>query len=267
MILSIPIVYFVFFLQWYELKTLDLNKTGLLGDSFGIITCIFSCLAFWCMGVSLYIQQNQFKKHSELEREQSIEDNVFKLLARITNAVEHISGTFPVENISEQYRASAHDNYLTVAKRNYFAMVCDELMHESINKQNHGRYVIQYYEAANKKRWNTQLSNYFRLIYRTIHYIDEAEVCNDERKFLARLVRTSFSDQELGVLFVNCISKYGSKFKRYVEKYEFFDNLPPSMIPAKELILEYDRKAYGDNQDLLYLYDCIKKGVKVDGIS
>ncbi|MBM3614381.1 MAG: hypothetical protein FJX28_02770 [Alphaproteobacteria bacterium] len=46
----------------------------------------------------------------------------------------------------------------------------------------------------------------------------------------ARLLRSQLSDQELQLLFYNCLSEHGEKFLEYAKQFALFDNLPRELL-------------------------------------
>jgi hypothetical protein len=89
----------------------------------------------------------------------------------------------------------------------------------------------------------TDLGHYFRSLYNLIKFVDEANIEN--KRFYTNLVRAQMSDQETLVLFYNCLSEQGEKFRVLVEKYSLLKHLGPSdlfELSHKEL---YSSSAFG----------------------
>ncbi|MHB9474269.1 putative phage abortive infection protein [Mesorhizobium sp. W016] len=82
----------------------------------------------------------------------------------------------------------------------------------------------QFYE-----KWRKDLGHYFRYLYNLIRFIDNAGVSPRYMK----LVRAQLSDYELVILFYNCLTPAGFKFKHYAEKYTLFDNLDSAILFSK----------------------------------
>lgn len=87
------------------------------------------------------------------------------------------------------------------------------------------------------------LAHYFRFLYNIVRVVDDSGVANPVH---IKLLRAQLSDFELLVLFYNGIGGRGRAFRKYIEKYALFDNLP------EELLLEpihqdyYSADAYFD---------------------
>lgn len=68
-----------------------------------------------------------------------------------------------------------------------------------------------------------ELGHYFRYLYNVIRFVKESGV--GSARYL-RLIRAQLSDQELLLLFYNCLSPQGEKFRELVEEFSLLDNLP-----------------------------------------
>ncbi len=73
------------------------------------------------------------------------------------------------------------------------------------------------------KDHQTELGHYYRYLYNIVRFVKEEDyVCGP----YLRLIRAQLSDQELLLLFYNCISKNGGNFTTLVEEFSLLDNLP-----------------------------------------
>ena len=73
----------------------------------------------------------------------------------------------------------------------------------------------------------SDLGQYFRFTYNALREIHESEYSTIRHR---RLFRSLFSDDELLVIFYNCLSPSGEKLIAYMEIFEFFDNLPKDRL-------------------------------------
>ncbi|MCC5086430.1 putative phage abortive infection protein [Xanthomonas campestris] len=80
--------------------------------------------------------------------------------------------------------------------------------------------------AAYTEFWNThqsELGHYYRYLYSIVRFIkDEGQ----EGGPYIRLIRAQLSDQELLLLFYNCISENGGNFTPLVVEFSLLDNMP-----------------------------------------
>lgn len=67
---------------------------------------------------------------------------------------------------------------------------------------------------------------HFRIIYRIFQLIDEAEISEDQRRDIAKIMRCQLSEEELFLLRYNCKSPYGAKMRIYVNRYNLQKHLP-----------------------------------------
>lgn len=74
----------------------------------------------------------------------------------------------------------------------------------------------------------TKLGHYFRFLYNAFRFISENPLY--AKPHHARLLRSQLSDQELQLLFYNCLSEHGEKFLEYAKQFALFDNLPRELL-------------------------------------
>ncbi len=81
--------------------------------------------------------------------------------------------------------------------------------------------------SAYKVFWNTRnriLAHYFRYLYNVVRFVKESPFCDDT---YLRLIRSQLSDQELLMLFYNCMTEQGDNFRKLTEEFSLLDNLNP----------------------------------------
>ncbi len=93
----------------------------------------------------------------------------------------------------------------------------------------------------------TNLSTYFRNMYRAIEMVDgNVYLSNKEKSELIKIYRAQLSNPELYVLFFNVTSSLGKKFKEkgFITKYSFIKNLPLDYCdgynPKEYFLMEYE---------------------------
>lgn len=77
----------------------------------------------------------------------------------------------------------------------------------------------------------SDLAHYFRYSFNTMRVISESEFSEIKH---VRLYRSLFSNDELLILFYNCLSTRGRKMIPYTEKFDLFDNLPREALVRSE---------------------------------
>lgn len=94
------------------------------------------------------------------------------------------------------------------------------------------------------KEHQLELGHYFRFLFNVFKFVDENPASED---YHAKLLRAQLSDQELLLLFYNCQTEQGKKFRGYASKYKIFDNLPTVRLLEDNHIELMDRDAFGAN--------------------
>lgn len=91
-----------------------------------------------------------------------------------------------------------------------------------------------FYDDDNRKQF---LGHYFRTLYHIFKMIDQSDCLSEAEKLeFGKLVRAQMSHFEQKLLFLNCVTRVGTKFRRYVSKYDLL-----------EWISDIDFKNYDDS--------------------
>lgn len=88
------------------------------------------------------------------------------------------------------------------------------------------------------------LAHYFRFLYNIFRVTDGSDLASPVH---IKLLRAQLSDFELLVLFYNGIGGRGRAFRKYIEKYALFDNLPEELLLEPSHQDYYSAEAYFDN--------------------
>ncbi len=232
-----------------------LNNSGVFGDSFGLLTSLFSGLAFSGLILTilqqredlilqrgeLKLQRDELKETREEIKFQNFERTFFEML-RLHNSILD----------SMDLRAKNH-NDIIASGRDCFRIFYDNL------KQRYAPYILYDINDSHEKitetyiefwtKYKQDLGHYFRYLYRIFKYVDESFVSKDQKKLYASTIRAQLSDLETALLFYNCLSTHGyEKFKPLAEKYALFDNLPKGLLfnlKHKDL---YEPSAFDDKK-------------------
>ena len=68
-----------------------------------------------------------------------------------------------------------------------------------------------------------ELGHYYRYLYNVIRFVKNSSYSDG---YYIKLLRAQLSDQELLLLFYNCLSEQGAKFMPFAEEFALFDNMP-----------------------------------------
>lgn len=80
---------------------------------------------------------------------------------------------------------------------------------------------LKFYETN-----HSLLSSYYRLLYRVMQIIDEANVDDDTKRRYAKIFRCQISEEELILLRYNASTHYGMKMQVYINRYNLLKHLP-----------------------------------------
>ena len=101
--------------------------------------------------------------------------------------------------------------------------------------------------AAYAEFWNThqsELGHYYRYLYNIVRFIkDEGQ----ESGPYIRLIRAQLSDQELLLLFYNCVSENGGNFTALVVEFSLLDNMPRMKVLDQSHLDLIEPKAFDRN--------------------
>lgn len=224
------------------------NGFGVWGDFFGgVLNPFLTFLTFMGLLLTIVLQSKELKEtrkevqrssdalelQNQVTRKQSFEQTLFQMLSLHNEIVGSIDLYNSKKNITTKGR-DCFTVFLTRFIDTYLSTKGDdnEFMLEEI-----------------RSSWNSfweyhamELAHYYRYLYNIIRFIDESEV---EKVNYIRIVRSQLSDQELLLLFYNCLSEHGSEnFKPLVERYSLLDNMPIEQLPDSEHIDLYDLNAF-----------------------
>jgi len=228
----------VLYMTW-PVTEFSIDKAAGFGDSFGVITSVFSGLAFAGVIWTVLSQREELDITRNELRTQGFDTSFFQMLRlhnEILNSIDLIkrnsngtSDTSRGRDCFVTFRARLKNQYMGVAR-------------EQSDNSEIDRIVIAY-----NKFWedgNNELGHYFRFLFNLYRFIDESD--GVDKKFYSNVVRSQLSDQELFVLFYNCLTPQGSKFMKYAIKYELFDNMKRSGLISLSHENLVDRKVFGE---------------------
>lgn len=237
------------------LLNLFANETksfGEWGDFFGgVLNPTLTFLTFMGLLITIVIQQTELRdSRSELKRsadalaeqvrnlnKQSFESTFFKMLDTHSGIVESVDLSDANGNITK-------------------GRDCFTIFYKRLDKKYKTRMLLvakdtnfQILESAYKEFWlehQHELGHYFRFLYNIVRFIKETDY---QSGLYIRLIRAQLSDQELLLIFYNCIaSNHGERFKPLVEEFALLDNMPTLRVLSNEHLALIDRAAFGGQQ-------------------
>lgn len=223
-------------LSW-PISTGSIDKAGVFGDSFGILTSLFSGLAFvgivytiFLQSHELELQRNELKETRKVLAEQSatakhqnFESTFFQML-RLQN---DIVNTIDISAKSPQG--------IVVTKGRDCITIFYDRLRRSYNSTRSGSPSLDGIEVLTNSYdhfWNehsSELTHYFRYAYTLLKFVDESNVEN--KRLYTDIIKAQLSDQERFLIFYNSIQPVRSgAFKSLLEKYGMMKSLPSTMF-------------------------------------
>lgn len=231
-------------------ETIDNELWGQLGDFIGgIVGTIISYISIRLLVKNL---REQMKANNQHEKSNKQNARVYEL--------QQFNEMFKL--LFSQYQETIN-NYRYApdlsGKKALFAIVKDVMQH--------GRTITENtYMEREKKALDIFDSYYvthhdvapvhFRILYRIFQLIDDAEISEEQRRDVAKIMRCQLSEEELFLLRYNCKSPYGEKMRIYVNRYNLQKHLPLLSLlefsPFKNALAD-DKQRNRLNTDLLVI--------------
>lgn len=264
--LSIPII------VHFSISAVDIK--AMWGDFFGgTLNPLFTLLTFLALIYTIILQRNELglsRRELELTREevaksaialneqnksfkqQRFETTLFNMIGVFNQIIDTMDiGTgndidkgrdcfsYFVRNFKGIYKTGYQDVHRTI----YFR-----------DRPHDFNRVIDSYNLFYES-YASNLGHYFRVLYNILNFIKESDYSGlsdqSANRIYAKILRAQLSDQELLILYYNCLSDHGAKFKQLAIEFELFDNLQLDTLIRPEHYDLMDKKAFGDNQTKL----------------
>lgn len=227
-------------------------KKGSWGDFIGgTLNPILTFFAFIGVLLSIYLQRLELGlTRRELERsadalekqitsieKQNFEVAFFQMLSTFNAIVDSID----LYNKDNGMESSGRDCFRVFYTR------LNKIYRENKQKggKAHSREAILRLSYFNFwKNHQLELGHYFRFLFNIFRFLDESPA---SERYHVKLLRAQLSDQELLILYYNCLSEQGKKFREYAIKYELFDNLPTVRLLEDSHVSLMDDRAFGNN--------------------
>lgn len=213
---------------------MTIANAGVFGDSFGVLTSLFSAMAFAGVAFTLAMQRDQMliqRQELTLQKQESadsrnevqkqgFENTFFQMLKMhnqlISEITSHQNGAQGI--ITKDGRTVIKDMQ---GKLNaYFAQ---NIKHDQDDLDN----ILIAFERFYTER-GYQLAHYFRFLYNIFRFISDAKI--DNKELYVRLARAQISNQELFILYYNSLTKRGRNFQKYIVEFKLMDNLDPKQL-------------------------------------
>ena len=190
-------------------------------------------------------QSESLKLQNQATSLQMFENTFFKLFEQHNEMLDNCYNSRGIISILN-YQSTRQDDFGQVL--------------EDVNKNE----LIDNFRYTNQH--NNAVKNYFMILYQLLKFIDTQCIKNNfDAKFFTNMVRALLDNEILKALAVNIVAyKDFTQYKEYIEKYELFEHLYIDDKDDKsnllfEVLIEYNRKAFGENEKILEAYNNLKK--------
>ena len=230
-----------------EMARLGSYLQGATGSVWALATVLFIYVAFLGQRMQILLQQEALEMTNSdvaeqrrrldeqvaMSRKQMFESSFFQLLAAHGRIVDGISiGKGDNREVGRDCFTHWYSQFrLRIFRRVAPAHVGD------------AKKAIEVAFEELYAQWRTDLGHYFRSLYNLIKFVKAAKV-SDPRLY-TNLVRAQMSDQEVLILFYNCLTQRGVKFQPLVEEFALLKHLNPDDLCDPNHAKLYAKPAYG----------------------
>jgi hypothetical protein len=258
-ILLIYALYYLFLYSGFPVAdqsaTLNGVRSGSFGDAFGALNALFSGMAFAGVVVTLYLQRKDIddgqheiaRQQSEAARQKE-ESQFYNMLGLQQSVVQgfdlHKSAADGETSDLSSDIIRGRDCFKTWAAQ----LKSSHKKKVSVNGTTDLQWTYEFVWKKHRGDW----SIYFRSLYNLFKFVSTSS--HADKRWLGNVVRSLISDYELVILFYNCLSPKGEKFKKFANEFAIFDNLDPMLLLDPKHVLQLDKAAYGHNEEILSLF-------------
>ncbi|KLD99258.1 putative phage abortive infection protein [Aliarcobacter butzleri] len=252
----------------------EIGEYGQLGDFFGgTLNPIFAFFAFLTLLYTVYLQSETLKvsrkellaTKEELEKSriaQEEQSESLKLQNQATKLQMFENTFFKLFEQHNKMLDNCYNSHGIISILNYQSNRINDV--GGVLKDANKNELIDNFRYTNEH--NNAVKNYFMVLYQLLKFIDIQCIKNNfDAKFFTNMVRAILDNEILKALAVNIVAyKDFTQYKEYVEKYELFEHL---YIDDKDVnsnllfdvLIEYDKKAFGKNEKILEKYNELKE--------
>ncbi len=247
---------------------IEIGNYNELGDFIGGVTAPFlSISAFILLYLTYKSQKNELKESRVILDQQNktlftqqFETTFFNLVNlhhQITNNIS-FSRTISQTDGDDNEKESSKNENIKLMGRDCFRQYYEEFKKiykryseekkttfesKTMFNSQLERYLIETAYADLFDDYQSYIGHYFRNLYHILKFVDQSKV--SDKKLYAGLIRAQLSTFELVLLFYNCLSSYGNKFRPLVEKYHLLKNYDINKLTEMEQHTLYSNSAFG----------------------
>lgn len=234
------------------------------GDIFNSINTLFSGLAFLGIVFTILLQKKELLlQKKELNKAVEATKNQTK---QFHKEMKNQTDQFSKQNTSmyKQNFESTFFHFLIFQRKATRNIIlegregkdCFYLLYKEFSKK-----MKEYERSGNPKeivnnayldfynKYQFELGHYFRMLYNVIKFIDISDLTDKEKFLYSKFARAQLSEYELLIIFYNCLSDEGEKFKWLIEKYTLLKMITDNNLLDKEKHkILYNKKAFDKNE-------------------
>jgi len=243
-------------LTW-PISELSISSSGVFGDSFGVLTSLFSGLAFAGLIITIVMQRDELalqRQELNLTREelsgqkqemraqnetlkvQRFENTFFKMLEFLEGCRHDVfyqgfqrpavEGRDAIKALYDAFTEGFLCNWVPDSSGGQKRVFKDECKTLGGVSAEYSNFYVKY---------GDELGQYYRTLYNLLKLVDRAEFIDDKTVY-TNLVRAQLSRYELLLLFYNCISIFGiEKMAPLIKRYNILKHLESSMLPEESI--------------------------------
>lgn len=241
-------------LTW-PISELSISASGVFGDSFGVLTSLFSGLAFAGLIITILMQRDELalqrqelnltreelsgqkeemKAQNETLKVQRFENTFFKML-EFLEGCRHDVFYQGFQGRSKEGRDAIKAMYDDFTEGFLCYWVQDSILNQiRVFKEECKNVEGVSVEYSNfYVNYGDELGQYYRTLYNLLKLVDRADFIDDKTVY-TNLVRSQLSRYELLLLFYNCISAFGvEKMAPLIKKYRVLKHLESNLLPEE----------------------------------
>jgi len=246
--------YVLLALTW-PISELSISSSGVFGDSFGVLTSLFSGLAFAGLIITIVMQRDELalqRQELNLTREELSGQKEEMRAQNKTLKVQRFENTF--FKMLEFLESCRHDVFYQefqgpsqegrdAIKALYYAFtegfLCNWVQDSSFSEKRVFKDECKSLEGVSEEysnfyvKYGDELGQYYRTLYNILKLVDRADFIDDKTVY-TNLVRAQLSRYELLLLFYNCISVFGTeKMASLIKKYNILKHLESTVLPEE----------------------------------
>ncbi|UWQ95686.1 putative phage abortive infection protein [Rhodobacteraceae bacterium M385] len=158
----------------------------------------------------------------------------------LVSTYENILSSIDLRNTSSGFVTSGRDCFNTF----YTKLSRTYKKHQAKNSSWSDEYTLEFSYKSFWRDQQLELGHYFRFLFNFMRFVDESPHCQSHHR---KILRSLLSNQELLIIFYNCISDEGRNFTIYAKRFELFDNLPTERLLKFEHTKFLPSEVYGSN--------------------